>query len=273
MPQPEPTPPPDDLPIMAGPSDVDQLLKTAEALASEIAAAVGLAEPRTQQPETVDLHAPAPAPMEPVTGHTVIEEAPPSPAARESTKPPPESTPGAAVVPHDAVPAEIAPSATATLSAPPALDVEPSTAQSPVAAEPAPQAEKETIEPEPQPEPAVAEDAPAAPTVRSEAQPPTKVASHEISGVATPQVSFFRRVLHCFMRLARGVALAPILLLAWLAWLIDRPFAKTPARVKNYIGAIALATAITAALSFILPDLLKEDPFAGDPSASESAPE
>lgn len=272
MPQPDPTPPPDDLPIMAGPSDVDQLLKTAEALASEIAAAVGLAEPRSQQPETVPLHAPAAAPLEPVTGQAVIEEAPPSPAETQCAKPQPEPTPGVSVVSHDAVPAEIAPSATATHSAPPALAVEPPPDQSPVAAEPVTQAEKETIEPVPEPEPAAAEAASPAPAVRSEARPPTKVASHEITGDAPPKVSFFRWVF-CITRLARGIALSPILLLASLAWLIDRPFAKTPARVKNYIGAIALATAITAALSFILPDLLKEDPFAGDPTASETAPD
>lgn len=272
MPQPDPTPTPDDLPIMVGPGDVDQLLKTAEALAGEIAAAVGLADPLAQNADTIAPLAPMPSPVEPVGGHTVIEEAPPPPTAIESVAPRPEPTPAKTITPADAVPAaEIAPSATAAIAEPPAPAVEPPPTQSPVAVDPAPQAETETIEPQPQPEPIVAEAAPA-PAAQPEAPPPAKVAHADDASHAPPKVSFFRRGLRRIMRLARGVALAPILLLAALAWLMDRPFAKTPPRVKNYIGAIALATAITAVLSFVLPDLLKNDPFAGESTASESAP-
>lgn len=267
MPQPDPTPPPDDLPIMVGPGDVDQLLKTAEALAGEIAAAVGLADPRAQNADAIAPPAPMPSPVKPVEGHTIIEEAPPTPTATPSMTPLPGPTPAKTITPADAVPAEVAPSAITAFAEPPAPALEPP----PFAADPVPQAEKEAIGPQPQPEPIV-DEAPVA-AAQPDAAVPAKTAHTEAPNPAPPKISTFRRVLQRVMRLARGVALAPILLLAALAWLIDRPFAKTPARVKNYVGAIALATAITAVLSFVLPGLLKNDPFAGESTASESAPD
>lgn len=269
MPDPSPTPPPDDLPILVGPADVDQLLETAEALADEIAAAVGLAGSRSHETETIAPPAPAPASTAPVEGHTIIEAAPPAPVEKERAETIPDPAPVEPIAPAEAVAAQPVAPLPEVDSVPPSPANVPQSVESPIAAGSSPQAIAESIEPQPEP---VAEE-PSTPAARTKAAPPVSSAEDGVAIDAPTTTPIIRRILQRFMRGARAIALAPILLLAALAWLIDRPFAKTPARVKSYIGAIALATAITAALSFILPDLLKDDPFAGETTASESAPQ
>ncbi|QDV92443.1 Immunoglobulin A1 protease autotransporter precursor [Phycisphaerae bacterium RAS2] len=268
MPEPNPTPPPDDLPILVGPADVDQLLETAEALADEIAAAVGLAGSRSQKTETIAPPAPAPVSTTPVEGHTIIEEAPQAPVERERAEKIPDPAPIEPIAPAEAIAAQPVTPLPEVDSPPPSPADVPQPVESPIAADSPPQAIAESIEP--QPEQVAVE--PPTPAVQPEAAPPVPSAEDVVAGDAPPKASIIRRILQRFMRGVRAVALAPILALAALAWLIDRPFAKTSARAKNYVGAIALATAITAALSFILPDLLKDDPFAGESASSESAP-
>lgn len=269
MPQPDPTPPPDDLSILVGPADVDQLLETAEALADEIAAAVGLDSSRTQKTETIPPPAPVPTPVAPVIGHTIIEEAPPPPAAINDAEPISDPAPIEAAAPIKAVAAEAAAPLLESGLLPSTPAEEPQPVEQPIASDPPAQAAAEVIEPQPKP---VAAEAPV-PAAHPEAPPPAKDAGTKVASDSSPKVPLFRRLIQRMMRFVRGVALAPILALAALAWLIDRPFAKIPARVKNYVGAIALATAITAALAVILPDLLKDDPFAGESAASESVPQ
>lgn len=268
MPEPNPTPPPDDLPILVGPADVDQLLETAEALADEIAAAVGLSGSRSQKTETIAPPAPAPASTALVEGHTIIEAAPP-PVEKELAEKIPEPAPVESIAPAEAIAAQPASPSPEVVSQSPAPADAPQPVESPIASEPPPQNIAEPMEPQPEPV-AVEPPAPAAPP---QSPPSASAVNTDDANQSLPKVSIVRRMLVRFMRGMRAVALAPILALAALAWLFDRPFAKTPARVKSYIGAIALATAITAALSFILPDLLKDDPFAGETTASESAPQ
>ncbi len=269
MPEPNPTPPPDDLPILVGPADVDQLLETAEALADEIAAAVGLAGPRAPRPETVASPAAMPATVAPSEGHTIIEAAPP-PVEKEHAEKIPELAPVESIAPAEAIAAQPASPSPEVVSRSPAPADAPLPVESPIASElPPPQNIAKPMEPPPEPV-AVEPPAQAAPP---QSPPSASAVNTDDANQSLPKVSIVRRMLVRFMRGMRAVALAPILALAALAWLFDRPFAKTPARVKSYIGAIALATAITAALSFILPDLLKDDPFAGETTASESAPQ